>query len=348
MEFTAEMIAAGLGGEIVGNKDVKVNSFAKIEEGVEGALSFFSNPKYEQYIYTTLSSIIIVNRSFEPSQECKATLIKVDDAYGSFAKLLEMYVSHKPQKIGVHPTAAIDSTAEIGKDCYIGAYAVIESGVKVGKGSKIYPHVYLGDRVKIGENSTLFSGVNVYEECVVGDNVIIHSGTVVGNDGFGFAPDGKGGFSKIPQIGNVVIGDDVEIGSNCSIDRATMGSTVIKKGTKLDNQIHIAHNVEIGENTVIAAQTGIAGSTKMGRNCIVAGKVGIVGHLTIGDRVIIGSNSGVGKDIADGETVMGSPSMPVSKYRRVNATISNILEMRNDLIDLQKQVKQMKGESKKE
>ncbi|MBP3331460.1 MAG: UDP-3-O-(3-hydroxymyristoyl)glucosamine N-acyltransferase [Tidjanibacter sp.] len=342
MEFSAEMIAAALGGEIVGDKSAVVSTLSKIEEGQKGSLSFLANPKYENYIYTTEASIVIVNKSFNPTQEVKSTLIKVDDAYGCFAKLLELYNAAKPQKKGIHASAVIDETAQVGENAYIGAYAVIDRGAKVGDNAKIYPHVYVGDGVRIGKNVTLFSGVKIYEGCVLGDNVTIHSGTVIGADGFGFAPNEKGEYDKIPQIGNVVIEDNVEIGANTCVDRATMGSTVIKRGVKLDNLIQIAHNVVIGDNTVMAAQTGVAGSCKVGKNCMMGGQSGIVGHITIGDRVQVGSKAGVSNNVADGEVVMGYPSMPVGKFRRANAVMRNLPEMANRLNKLEKEVAEIK------
>ncbi len=345
MEFSAEMIAAALGGEVVGDPKVIVSTLAKIEEGTEGALSFLANPKYEHYIYSTRSSIVIVNRDFEPKEQIQhATLVKVDDAYGCFAKLLELYVASKPQKSGIHPTAIIDPTAELGEGCYVGAYAVVEAGARVGAGSKLYPHTWVGDKVVIGEGTTLYSGVKVYEECRIGSRVIIHAGTVIGSDGFGFAPNAQGEYEKIPQIGNVVIEDDVEIGANSTIDRATMGSTLIKRGVKLDNLIQIAHNVVVGENTVAAAQTGIAGSTKVGRNCMFGGQSGIVGHLTIGDRVNVGSKAGVTNSVADDTTVMGYPSMPVGKFRRSNAVFRNLPEMKQTVDRLAKMFPEEKKE----
>lgn len=342
MQFSAEMIAAGLGGDIVGDKDVTVSTFAKIEEGRAGALSFMANPKYEHYVYTTESSIVIVNRSWEPKEEVKATLIKVDDAYGSFAKLLEMYVAYKPQKSGIHPTAVVTDSAKVGKGCYIGAYVVIDEGAEVGDGVKLYPHVYLGDGVKVGEGSTLHSGVKVYEGCKIGSRCIIHSGAVVGADGFGFAPNAKGEYDKIPQIGIVTIEDDVEIGANTTIDRATMGSTVICKGTKIDNLVQIGHNVVVGANTVMAGQSAIAGSAKVGKNCMIGGQAGIVGHITVGDRSIIGSSSGVSSSIPEGSQIMGTYGIDAAKFRRVNAVFRNLPELQRSVRELKKEVEALK------
>lgn len=343
MQFTAEMIAAGLGGDIVGNKDVTVSTFAKIEEGHPGALSFMANPKYEHYVYTTDSSIVIVNRSWEPQGEVKATLIKVDDAYGSFAKLLELYASYKPRKKGIHPTAVVAESAKVGKDCYIGAYVVIDEGAEVGDGVSLYPQVYIGDGVKVGAATTLYSGVKVYEGCKIGQRCILHSGAVVGSDGFGFAPNAKGEYDKIPQIGIVTIEDDVEIGANTTIDRATMGSTIISKGTKIDNLVQIGHNVVVGANTVMAGQSAIAGSAKVGKNCMIGGQAGVVGHITVGDRTIVGSSSGVTSSVPEGSMIMGSFGFDAAKFRRVNAVYRNLPELQRTVRELKKEVESLKN-----
>ena len=345
MEFSAEMIAGFLGGEVMGDRSAKVWTIAKIEEGEAGALSFLSNLKYEPYLYDTASSVVIVSRTFKPARPVKATLVAVEDPYASFAKLLALYVANKPQKKGIRPLASIHPSAQLGEGCYVGEYAVIDEGVTVGEGCRLFPHVYVGDRVRIGKNVTLHAGVCVYEDCVIGDNVIIHAGAVIGSDGFGFAPNEQGEFSKIPQIGNVVIEDDVEIGSNTCIDRATMGSTVIKKGVKLDNLIQIGHNVVVGENTICAAQVGIAGSTKVGGNVMMGGQVGIVGHIQIGDRVQIGSKAGIAKNIADGETFMGYPALPYSKFQRVNAVYRNLPDLSARVHQLEKMMKQTDHET---
>lgn len=341
MEFTATMIAGLLDGDIVGNEEAKVHTLAKIEEGHQGALSFLANPKYEQYLYDTESTIVIVNRSFVPAQPVKATMIRVDDAYGCFAKLLEAYAANKPRKEGISPRAEIDTTASLGEACFVGAYAVIDRGVAVGDRTQIYPHVYLGDNVRIGNDVTIHAGVKIYEGCVIGNGVIIHAGSVIGADGFGFAPDAEGRFSKIPQIGNVVIEDDVEIGANTTIDRATMGSTVIHQGVKLDNQIQVGHNVVIGENTVCAAQVGIAGSTKVGAGCMLGGQVGLAGHIAIGDRVQLGSKSGISNNIPDDQIYMGYPALPVSKFHRSNAVYRNLPELSAKVHQLEKQVRKL-------
>lgn len=343
MQFTAEMIAAGLGGDIVGNKDVTVSTFAKIEEGHEGAISFMANPKYEHYVYTTSSSIVIVNRSWEPKEEVKATLIKVDDAYGSFAKLLELYAAYKPQKSGIHPTAVVAESATVGQGCYIGAYVVIDEGAKVGDGVKLYPHVYIGDGASVGDGSMLYSGVKVYEGCKIGKRCILHSGAVIGSDGFGFAPNAEGSYDKIPQIGIVTLEDDVEIGANTTIDRATMGSTVICKGTKIDNLVQIGHNVVIGANTVMAGQSAVAGSAKVGKNCMVGGQAGIVGHITVGDRTIVGSSSGVTSSVPAGSQIMGTFGIDAAKFRRVNAVYRNLPELQRTVRELKREVDSLKS-----
>ena len=342
MQFSAEMIAAGLGGEIVGNKDVTVSTFAKIEEGHPGAISFLANPKYEPYLYTTDSSIVIVNRSLELKGEVKATLIKVDDAYGCFAKLLELYAAYKPKKSGVHPTAVVAESAKVGEGCYIGAYVVVDEGAVIGEGVSLYPHVYVGDGATIGDGSTLHSGVKVYEGCKIGKRCIIHSGAVIGSDGFGFAPNAQGSYDKIPQIGIVTIEDDVEIGANTTIDRATMGSTVIEKGAKLDNLVQIGHNVVIGESTVMAGQSAVAGSAKVGMRCLIGGQAGIVGHVTVGDGTIVASVTGVSNSVPAGSQIMGNHGIDARRYRRVNAVYRNLPELQRSVNRLEKEVKELK------
>ena len=338
MEFTAEMIASYLGGTVVGDPQTTVSTFAKIEEGHAGALSFLANPKYEHYIYDTQSSIVIVNTSFEPQHPVKATLIKVEDAYGSFAKLLELYAAHKPRKTGISQRAEISPDARLGQNCYVGAFAVIEAGAVIGDNVCIYPHTYVGDGVQIGDNTTLYAGVKVYEGCRIGANVIIHAGAVIGADGFGFAPNEAGEYSKIPQIGNVVIEDNVEIGANTCVDRATMGSTRIHRGVKLDNLIQIGHNVVVGEHTVCASQVGIAGTSKIGSHCMLGGQVGVAGHLTIGDRVQLASKSGISNNVPDGATYFGYPALPISRSHRVNAVVRNLPELSQTVYRLEKQM----------
>ena len=342
MQFSAEMIAAGLGGEIVGNKDVTVSTFAKIEEGHPGAISFLANPKYEPYLYTTDSSIVIVNRSLELKGEVKATLIKVDDAYGCFAKLLELYAAYKPKKSGVHPTAVMAESAKVGEGCYIGPYVVVDEGVVIGEGVSLYPHVYVGDGATIGDGSTLHSGVKVYEGCKIGKRCIVHSGAVIGSDGFGFAPNAQGSYDKIPQIGIVTIEDDVEIGANTTIDRATMGSTVIEKGAKLDNLVQIGHNVVIGESTVMAGQSAVAGSAKVGKRCMIGGQAGIVGHVTVGDGTIVASVTGVSNSVPAGSQIMGNHGIDARRFRRVNAVYRNLPELQRSVNRLEKEVKELK------
>ncbi len=301
-----------------------------------GSLSFLSNPQYTPYIYNTAASIVIVNKDFVPEQEITSTLIKVDDAYGAFARLLDYYNTVKNNKVGIENPSHIADSAQVGDDVYVGAFAYIGERVKIGSNVKIYPHAYVGDDVTIGDNTTLFSGVKVYAECVIGSDVTIHSGSIIGGDGFGFAPNSENSFNKVAQIGNVIIEDHVEIGSSTTIDRATLGSTIIRKGVKLDNLIQIAHNVEIGENTVIAAQSGVAGSTKIGKNCMIGGQVGIIGHLKIGDNVKIAAQSGIGKNIKDGEVVQGSPAFSHGEYVRSYALFRRLPDLANKVNQLLK------------
>ena len=310
MEFTAKMIADFLRGTVVGDPGVKVNTIARIEEGFSGALSFLANPKYEQYIYTTESTIVLVNENFTPSSPVKATMVKVEDSYKAFAALLTLYEQSKPVKRGVHPTAVIEESAKIGNDVYLGPYAYIGENVIIGDNCRIYSHVSIGDNTTVGNGCKIYNGVKVYHECKIGNNCTIHAGSVIGADGFGFAPQSETEFMKIPQIGNVVIEDNVEIGANSCIDRATIGSTIIRSGVKLDNLIQIGHNVEIGNNTVMAAQTGIAGSTHIGRNCMFAGQVGITGHIKVADGTKIGAQAGIAGAVKNPDTtLLGSPAM---------------------------------------
>jgi UDP-3-O-[3-hydroxymyristoyl] glucosamine N-acyltransferase len=344
MEFTAAAIAGFLKGDIVGNPEVRLNTVAKIEEGHEGALSFLSNPKYEHYIYTTASSAVIVNRSFVPAGNIAATLIRVDNAYESFASLLRMVDQARPRKKGIHPTAVIEPTATIGKDVYIGAYAYIGDSAIVGDGCSLYPHVYIGDFVKLGTNCTLNPGVKIYHECVIGNECIIHAGSVIGSDGFGFAPQSENEYMKIPQLGNVVLEDLVEIGANVTIDRATMGSTIIRKGVKLDNLVQVGHNVEIDENTVMAAQTGIAGSTKVGRNCMFGGQVGITGHIRIANGTRIAAQSGIISDIKEeNTTLLGSPAYDHKQYLKSFIVFRKLPDLKTKIDSLQKAVDALKN-----
>ena len=333
MEFTAEQIAGLLQGEVDGNPSASVNGLAKIEEGNEGSLSFLSNPKYEDFIYTTGSSICIVNKTFSPSKALPTTLtlIRVDDAYACFAKLLEIYNSMNRKEPEIEQPSFIHQSATIGSDPYVGAFAYIGKHVKIGNNVQIYPNVVLGDNVQIGDNTILFANVSIYADCQIGNNVTIHSGTVIGSDGFGYAPDENRVYQKIPQIGNLIIEDDVNIGAGTTIDRATMGSTIIRKGVKLDNQIQVGHNVEIGENTVIAAQTGIAGSTKIGKNCMIGGQVGFAGHITVGDNVHIQGKTGVTKSVKDGEILQGNPAMSYKEYYKSYVHFKNLPTIVDDL-----------------
>ncbi|MBS4041575.1 MAG: UDP-3-O-(3-hydroxymyristoyl)glucosamine N-acyltransferase [Flavobacteriales bacterium] len=338
MKFKASQIAEILQGEIVGNPEVEVARLSKIEEGTQGSLTFLANPKYQSYIYQTQASIVIVNDSFVPESPVQATLIKVADAYQAFSKLLEYYNQIKLMKSGMEQPHFLGEGVSIEEGLYLGAFSYIGNGVKIGKNVKIYPNCYVGDNVVIGDNTILFAGVRVYSETVIGKDCTIHSGSIIGADGFGFAPQSDGTFQKVPQIGNVVIEDHVEIGSCSTIDRATLGSTIIRKGVKLDNQIQIAHNVEIGENTVIAAQTGVAGSTKIGKNCMIGGQVGIVGHLTIGNNVKIQAQSGIGRNVKDGEVIQGSPALPYSDYNKSYVYFKNLPKIVQDIENLKKKL----------
>jgi len=343
MEFTAATIAGFLKGEIEGDPGRVVNTVAKIEEGHEGALSFLANPKYEHYIYSTKSSIVLVNKSFVPSSKVEATLIRVDNAYNAFASLLQLVEQSRPRKKGIHPTAVIEASAKIGEDAYIGAYAYIGENCNIGDNCSIYPHVYIGDNTKVGNNCTLNPGVKIYHECILGEGVTIHAGTVIGSDGFGFAPQSETEFMKIPQIGNVVIEDHVEIGANVAIDRATMGSTFIRRGVKLDNLIQIGHNVDIGENTVMAAQTGISGSSKVGRNCMIGGQVGVAGHLKIADGARIGAQSGIPGDVKKENSILtGYPAIDHRDFLRCAVLYKKLPELSRKIDALEKGIESLK------
>ena len=341
MEFSAEMIAGLLGGEVVGDKNAKVHTVSSIEEGKAGSLAYLTNPKYEPFVYTTGASIVLVDGTFEPSQPVSATLIRVDDAGACVLKLLEMYNAAKPRRTEISPRAAISEKASLGEACYVGDFTVIEEGAKIGRDCQIYPQVYIGRGVTIGDGTTLYPGVKIYEGCVVGSRCILHAGAVIGADGFGFMPNAAGGFDKIPQLGNVIIEDDVEIGANTCIDRAKTDSTVIRRGVKLDNLIQIGHNVQIGENTVSSAQTGIAGTSRVGRNCFLAGQVGIADHVTIGDRVKVGSKSGIDKNVGDDEIRLGYPALPGMQYHRSSAVFKNLPELVRRVQELEKQIKEL-------
>ena len=342
MNFTAEMIAGLVSGEVVGDKSAAVHTVASIEDGKAGGLAYLSNPKYEQYLYTTQCSIVLVDKSFEPKQPVAATMIKVENVGACVLQLLQMYQAMKPQKSGVSPRASISEKATIGSNCYIGDFAVIEAGAVVGNGAKIYPHCYVGDNVKIGEGTTLYPRVTIYEGCAVGNRCIIHAGAVIGADGFGFAPNAAGGFDKIPQLGNVIIEDDVEIGANTCIDRATMGSTIIHNGVKLDNLVQIAHNDEVGSHTAMAAQVGVAGTTKIGQWCIFGGQAGISGHSTIGDRTTIGPQCGTIGNLEGGRTVLGSPAIDAKEYIRLSAYMRRLPDMDKKIKALTKEIEALK------
>ncbi len=342
MEFTIEQVAEVLQGEVVGNGEAKVSSLAKIEEGKEGSLCFLANPKYEQYLYQTEATAVIVNKSFTPEKEVKATLIKVGDAYSSFAQLLEFYNSQKPKKQGVSKKADISELATYGENVYIGAFVSIGDNVTIGDNTSIFPNAVIGDNAKIGNNTVINAGVNIYDSCKVGDDCILHSGAVIGSDGFGFAPQEDGTYKKIAQTGNVEIGNNVEIGANTTIDRATMGSTIIHDGVKLDNLVQIAHNVEIGENSAVAAQTGISGSVKLGENCIIAGQVGIAGHIIIGDKVTIAAQSGIGSNVKTGRVMFGSPAIDYKKQVKSLVHFRNFDKIVSKLNDLEQEIKKNK------
>lgn len=343
MEFTAEMIAGFLGGEIVGNPQAKVHTVSSIEEGKEGSLSYLTNPKYEPFVYTTRSSIVLVDKSFTPSEEVQATLIKVENAAMCVLKLLEMYNAAKPRRTGISERCSISPEARVDEGCYVGDFTVIERNVQVGKNCQIYPQVYLGQGVTVGDNTTIYPGVKIYEGCHVGANCILHAGVVIGADGFGFMPKPDGTFDKIPQLGNVIIEDNVEIGANTCIDRAKTDSTIIRHGVKLDNLIQIGHNVQIGANTVSSAQTGIAGTSKVGANCFLAGQVGIADHVTIGDRVKVGSKSGIDKNVADDEIRFGYPALPGIKYHRAAAIFKDLPDMAREIRALKKEIEDLKN-----
>lgn len=338
MKFKASQIAEILQGEIVGNPEVEVARLSKIEEGTQGSLTFLANPKYQSYIYQTQASIVIVNDSFVPESPVQATLIKVADAYQAFSKLLEYYNQIKLMKSGMEQPHFMGEGVSVGEGLYLGAFSYIGNGVKIGKNVKIYPNCYIGDNVVIGDNTILFAGVRVYSETIIGNHCTIHSGSIIGADGFGFAPQQDGTYQKVPQIGNVIIEDHVEIGSCSTIDRATLGSTIIRRGVKLDNQIQIAHNVEIGENTVIAAQTGVAGSSKIGKNCMIGGQVGIAGHLTIGNNVKIQAQSGIGRNVKDGEAIQGSPALGYADYNKSYVYFKNLPKIVQDIENLKKKL----------
>jgi UDP-3-O-[3-hydroxymyristoyl] glucosamine N-acyltransferase len=337
MKFTAAQIAGILEGEVVGDPNAEVYKLSKIEEGTEGSLTFLANLKYINFIYTTQATITIVNATFVPEQEITTTLIKVEDAYQSFSKLLDYYNQIKLMKSGIEQPSVISEGVTYGSDLYLGSFSYIGKNVTIGNNVKIYPNSFIGDNVIIGNNCVFFAGVRIYSESVIGTNCIIHSGAIIGSDGFGFAPQEDGTYKKVPQIGNVIIEDDVEIGSCTTIDRATLGSTIIRKGVKLDNHIQVAHNVEIGENTVIAAHTGIAGSTKIGKNGMIGGQVGFAGHLIIGDNVKIQGQSGIARNLNDGEVVQGTPAFTYGDFAKSYVHFKNLPKIVSELEQLKKQ-----------
>lgn len=341
MQFTAEMIAALLSGEIVGDKNATVSTVSSIDGGKAGSLAYLTNPKYEQYIYTTEASIVLVDKSFEPKEAVKATLIKVENVGECVLNLLEMYNAARPRKQGISKLASVSEKATIGEGCYIGDFVVIEAGAKIGDNVQIYPQCYIGDNVTIGEGTKLYAGVKIYEGCVIGKNCILHAGAVIGADGFGFAPKADGTFAKIPQLGNVIIEDNVEIGANTCIDRAKTDSTIVHSGVKLDNLIQLGHNVEVGANTVMSAQVGIAGTTKVGSNCFIAGQVGIADHLVVGDRVKIGSKSGIDKSVGNDEIRFGYPALPGMQYHRSFAVFRQLPDMAQKLREIEKRVNKL-------
>ncbi len=339
MNFTAAIIAEFLKGSVDGNPEATVNDISKIEEGSPGTLSFLANPKYEKYIYDTQSSIVIVNSDFQPQKEISATLVRVKNAYESFAALLRLYEQSKPKKSGISKMASISETASLGKELFVGDFTVISENAALGDGVQLYPHVYVGDNVKIGEGSILHPGVKVYEGCEIGSHCVIHAGAVVGADGFGFAPNADNNYEKVPQVGKVIIEDHVEIGANTTVDRATMGATILRKGVKLDNLVMIAHNVEVDENTVIAAQSGISGSTKVGKNCMFGGQVGLIGHINIASGVKIAAQSGITKDIKEeGIVIQGSPAFEFGPYQRSYLLFRNLPKIREQINELERKV----------
>lgn len=341
MEFTAKQIADFVQGRVDGDPNVAVSSFAKIEEGRPGAISFLANPKYMHYIYETKSTIVLINEDAKLEKPVSTTLIRVKNAYESMARLLQLYESMKPQKTGIDPLAFISPTATIGKDVYIGAFACIGDGCTIGDGCQIHPHAVIGNQVTLGQKCQLFPNVTIYQGCKLGNNVTIHAGSVIGADGFGFAP-AQDGYEKIPQIGIVVIEDDVEIGANTCIDRSTMGETIIHRGVKLDNLIQIAHNCEIDENTVMSAQVGLAGSTKIGKWCMVGGQAGFAGHIKIGDKTFVGAQSGIMNNLEGNLSVMGTPAMNPKTFFKAKAIYSKLPDMYKQMAAMQKEIDELK------
>ena len=346
MEFTAQQIAQFVQGRVEGDENATVNTFAKIEEGKEGAISFLSNPKYTHYVYETKSSIVLIDENVELEHPVSTTLIRVKNAYECVAKLLQMYESMKPKKTGIDPLAFVSPKAKVAEGVYVGAFAYISDGAEVGEGSQIYPHAYIGEGVKIGKNALIYPNVTVYHGCKLGNNVTLHAGCVIGADGFGFAP-GPEGYDKIPQIGIVTIEDDVEIGANTCVDRSTMGSTYVRKGVKLDNLVQIAHNTDIGANTVMSSQVGIAGSTKVGEWCMFGGQVGLAGHIKIGDKVGIGAQAGVPGNVKSNEQILGTPAIDAKNFMKSSAVYKKLPEMYATLNAMQKEIEELKKQLNK-
>ena len=346
MEFSAKQIAEFIQGTIVGDENATVHTFAKIEEGIPGAISFLSNPKYTPYIYETQSSVVLVNNDFIPEKEIKATLIKVNNAYESLAKLLNLYEMSKPKKTGIDPLAYIAPTAKIGENVYIAPFACVGDNAEIGNNTSLHPHATVGSGAKVGNNCILYPHATIYHDCRVGNNCILHAGSVVGADGFGFAPSPEG-YEKIPQIGITILEDNVEIGANTCIDRATMGATIIRKGVKLDNLIQIAHNVEIGSHTVMASQVGVAGSTKVGEWCMFGGQVGVAGHITVGNRVNMGAQSGVNGSVKDGKALIGTPPIEFKNYFKSSAVFKKLPDMYLELASLKKELEELKKQLNK-
>jgi UDP-3-O-[3-hydroxymyristoyl] glucosamine N-acyltransferase len=346
MEYTAKSIAELLAGEVIGNLNEKVTTISKIEEAKPGSLTFLANPAYKNYLFSTNASVVLIDKNAVPEKKVKPTLIVVDNAYKAFATLVDIYQKLYTEDLsGIEELAFIDKTAILGNDIYIGSFSYIGKKASIGDNAKIYPQVYIGNNVIIGDGTVIYPGVKIYHNCKIGKNCIIHSGTIIGSDGFGFAPQKDGTFIKIQQIGNVIIEDDVEIGANVTVDRATLGATIIKNGVKLDNLIQVAHNVEIGQNTVIAAQTGIAGSAKLGKNCLIGGQVGIVGHIKVADKTNIGAQAGIAKTIKkENSMLLGSPAFELNKFHRSYSVFKNLPDLRNQVIDLQREIEKLKKE----
>ena len=347
MEFSAQQIAGFLNGTIEGDPNVKVSNFSKIEEGKPGTLTFLANLKYAHHIYNTEASIVLVNNDFKPEQPIRATLVKVENAYAALAMLLNLVEQSKSKKKGVDSTAFIAASATVSDDCYVGNFAYIGEGVKMGKNCMVYPHAYIGDHVTVGDNCVFYPHATVYENCTIGNNCILHAGSVVGADGFGFAPEGET-YKKIPQLGNVIIEDDVEIGANTTIDRAVMDSTIIRRGVKLDNLVQIAHNVEVGENTVMAAQVGIAGSVKVGKHCMFGGQVGLAGHIHVADHVVFGAQAGVISDVKEAPPLLGAPAINAKNFMRSSAIFNRLPDIYRSLGQMQREIEQLKKEINKQ